>query len=98
MSLLRKIIRTVCALMCLLLGNQLQAQQFVIKGTVTDAFDGQTLPGVTVAIKGTTQGTSTDFDGKFVLSVSQGNELVFLLSVMCLRRFESTNRLSSMSV
>ena len=35
------------------------------------------LPGATVLIKGTTTGTSTDFDGKYSISASQGATLVF---------------------
>ncbi len=40
-----------------------------ITGTVTDASDGSTLPGVSIIIKGTTTGTVTDIDGKYSLEV-----------------------------
>jgi TonB-linked SusC/RagA family outer membrane protein len=43
------------------------APQKSITGTVTDD-TGQTLPGVTVLIKGTTQGTVTNIDGKFTIT------------------------------
>ena len=39
-------------------------------GTVTDASTGETLIGVNVIIKGTTQGTVTDLDGKFSIEVT----------------------------
>ncbi|MGQ8336916.1 TonB-dependent receptor [Sunxiuqinia sp. A32] len=39
-------------------------QQKSISGQVTDA-DGAALPGVTVVVKGTTQGVITDFDGNY---------------------------------
>ncbi len=42
-------------------------QQSRISGTVTDN-EGQPLPGVTVLIKGTTTGTISDFEGKYVLA------------------------------
>ncbi|MFV0270018.1 MAG: SusC/RagA family TonB-linked outer membrane protein, partial [Draconibacterium sp.] len=42
-------------------------QQSRISGTVTDN-EGQPLPGVTVLIKGTTTGTISDFEGKYVLT------------------------------
>ena len=42
-------------------------QQKSITGKVTDN-TGSSLPGVTVLVKGTTQGTITDFDGKYTLS------------------------------
>jgi len=39
-----------------------------ISGAVTSADDGQPLPGVTVQVKGTTTGTTTDIEGKFKLT------------------------------
>ena len=52
------------------------AQEKTISGTVSDA-SGLPLPGATVLVKGTTTGTSTDFDGKYSISASQGSTLVF---------------------
>ncbi|WP_346883355.1 SusC/RagA family TonB-linked outer membrane protein [uncultured Algibacter sp.] len=52
------------------------AQEKAISGTVTDA-SGLPLPGTTVLIKGTSSGTSSDFDGKYAISTSQGATLVF---------------------
>ena len=46
---------------------QLSQQPKTIKGRVTDN-SGAPLPGVTVLVKGTTQGTVTDFDGRYSLS------------------------------
>ncbi len=54
----------------------LQAQQ-TVSGIVTDALDGTTLPGVTVQVKGTQNGAITDIDGKYTLSVSPEDVLVF---------------------
>ncbi len=51
------------------------AQQ-VVTGTVTDG-DGETIPGATVLVKGTTTGTTTDFDGKYRIQASVGDVLVF---------------------
>lgn len=45
--------------------------QAPVTGTVTDAKTGETLIGVTVLIKGTTQGTTTDIDGNFKFAVDQ---------------------------
>ncbi|WP_232064811.1 SusC/RagA family TonB-linked outer membrane protein [Rhodocytophaga rosea] len=48
-----------------------------ISGKVTDD-QGQNLPGVNVVIKGTSQGTTTDVDGKYSLNAPDGNgTLVF---------------------
>lgn len=51
--------------------------QATVSGTVTEQATTQPLPGVNVIIKGTTQGTATDFDGNYQLEVSNGNVLVF---------------------
>ena len=47
-------------------------QQITVTGTVTDV-KGEPLPGVTIMIKGATQGTATDVDGAFSLPVQDGN-------------------------
>src|SRR5690554_2754065 len=52
-------------------------QQRTVSGTVTDNF-GQALPGVTVIIKGTTQGTVTNADGGYTLNnIPEDATLVF---------------------
>ncbi|GAB3925673.1 SusC/RagA family TonB-linked outer membrane protein [Larkinella terrae] len=49
-----------------------------VKGTVSSQSDGKSLPGVTVIVKGTTNGTVTDAEGNYVLSVpGAGSTLVF---------------------
>lgn len=48
-------------------------QQMMVKGTVTTASDGLPLPGATVLIKGTSNGTQTDFDGKFTIQANYGD-------------------------
>lgn len=52
------------------------AQVKEITGTVTDN-SGIPLPGVNVLVKGTSNGTQTDFDGNFSISASKGEVLVF---------------------
>ncbi len=49
--------------------TQAFSQVKTITGTVTNAEDGSTLPGVSVLVKGTTIGTVTDMNGKYTLSV-----------------------------
>ncbi|MDR6785565.1 hypothetical protein ABIE26_004275 [Pedobacter africanus] len=51
----------------LIIGATVFAQTGKISGKVSDKKTGETLIGVTVKIKGTTQGASTDVDGKYVL-------------------------------
>ncbi|MDD4226886.1 MAG: TonB-dependent receptor [Mariniphaga sp.] len=54
-----------------------QQQQRSISGKVTDAY-GQVLPGVTVVVKGTTQGTVTQADGNYTLAnIPEDATLVF---------------------
>ena len=54
------------------------AQTRAVSGRVTDQKSGEGLPGVTVLLKGTTNGVSTNSDGAFSLSVpATGGTLVF---------------------
>jgi TonB-linked SusC/RagA family outer membrane protein len=62
-------------LVFLALNSHGQARQ--ITGTVTDATDGTTLIGVTVLVKGTTIGTTTDLDGRYRINGSPTDVLVF---------------------
>jgi iron complex outermembrane receptor protein len=52
-------------------------QQVRVSGTVTDAADRQTLPGVNVVVKGTLTGTITGIDGEYTLMAKPGDILVF---------------------
>ena len=54
----------------------MQAQNLQVSGTVVSKSDGLPVIGATVLEKGTTNGTITDFDGKFSLTVKQGAEIV----------------------
>jgi len=55
---------------------QVNQEQKVITGTVSDE-EGNPLPGVNIIIKGTTQGTVTDANGKYTLSAPTNATLVF---------------------
>ncbi|MEM1339760.1 MAG: TonB-dependent receptor [Bacteroidota bacterium] len=52
------------------------AMQTIVSGTVTDA-DGAPLPGANVVVKGTTNGTQTDFDGNYTITAADDAVLVF---------------------
>ncbi|WP_136466286.1 SusC/RagA family TonB-linked outer membrane protein [Flagellimonas onchidii] len=54
----------------ILLASTIHAQR-TITGTVSDDFD--ILPGATILVKGTNQGTTTDFDGKYSIEVPGDN-------------------------
>ncbi len=53
------------------------AQQKPIKGVVTSASDQTAIPGVTVIIKGTQNGTQTNADGRFEISAAPDQTLTF---------------------
>lgn len=55
-------------------------QAMVVKGTVTSEA-GETLPGVTIAVKGTTIGTTTNETGQYSLNVSDRNATLVFSSV-----------------
>ena len=63
-------LKLLLAVFAFLSASSLQAQT-KIEGKVSDE-DGTGLPGVNVLIKGTTQGTATDADGKYTLSIAEG--------------------------
>lgn len=62
-------------LLCLLSGNKVSAQNVTIQGVVKDAA-GLSLPGVNVLEKGTKNGVSTDFDGKYKLNLTNSKAVV----------------------
>lgn len=64
-------------LFLLIAGLSLGHAQKKVTGTVTDAADGTPLPGVTVIVKGSSSGTSTDATGKYELNVAENAVLVF---------------------
>ncbi|MBI1768440.1 MAG: SusC/RagA family TonB-linked outer membrane protein [Bacteroidetes bacterium] len=67
-------------LMCFSFGFALSvwAQDRVVTGKVASSEDGSALPGVNVLVKGTTNGTVTDSEGKYSLTVPpSGGSLVF---------------------
>jgi len=67
-------LRTLITMTLLLLAPVLSFGQIKIGGTVTDDAK-QPLPGVTVLLKGTTKGTVTDVNGRFLFTVEKGDVL-----------------------
>ncbi len=78
--------------LCLLLPQVSGAQQATVRGQVVDAKTNETLPGVSVSIKGTAVGTITDLDGKYQLNVGQGATLVFSYVGMTTQEIPVGNR------
>jgi TonB-dependent starch-binding outer membrane protein SusC len=72
-----KLYRCLGVSVLLLLGClKVSAQQGAITGTVKDA-SGTTMPGVSVIIKGTTNGTVADKDGNYSINASPDDVLIF---------------------
>ena len=59
-------------LMSLMLFAQLAIAQGTISGNITDD-EGVPLPGATVLVQGTNNGTTTDFDGNFSIQANVGD-------------------------
>lgn len=73
---MRKLLLSIMLLSALI--GESWAQDRTVSGKVTSEEDGSTLPGVTVVLKGTTTGTTTDLDGNYKLSVpGEGGTLVY---------------------
>lgn len=64
-------------LILLLLTGVASAQGLRVEGIVTSSDDNLGIPGVSVLVKGTTTGASTDMDGRYELTVPAGSVLVF---------------------
>jgi len=74
---LRKMMSFLLVSLLLLSANMVFAQNITVAGTVTDE-NGETLIGVSVAVKGTSSGTITDANGRFTIpQVSPQAVLVF---------------------
>jgi len=71
--------KTLLIVFSLVLALTVVAQEREVTGKVTSQEDGSPLPGVNVVLKGTTNGTATDADGRFRLGgiPSSGGSLVF---------------------
>lgn len=89
---LKSSLRLMVATCLLLLQMQAFAADVTVSGRITDAADGSPLPGVSVLVKGTQNGTTTDSDGKYTLSASEGAMLVFSFIGYVPQEIPVTNR------
>lgn len=71
----KKLLMSFVLLLCLMF--KVSAQDRTISGKVTSSEDGSTLPGVSVSVKGSTKGATTNSDGIYKISVSGTPTLVF---------------------
>jgi TonB-linked SusC/RagA family outer membrane protein len=54
----------------------MQRSEITVTGTVTSSEDGLSVPGVNITIKGTSQGTTTDADGKYSIRVPDSDAIL----------------------
>lgn len=71
---MRRILFFLSALLSLQIAS---AQTLRVTGVVTSADDGLPLPGVSVIVKDSSTGTSTDLDGRYSIDVGKGQTLLF---------------------
>ena len=72
---------TLISLCISLISWGLYAQTTTVSGVVSDE-NGITIPGVNVVEKGTTNGTTTDMDGKYTISTSKSENLILSFSFL----------------
>jgi TonB-linked SusC/RagA family outer membrane protein len=72
---MKRVLLTFCVLGMVSLVSY--AQEQTVKGKVTSATDGSTLPGVNVVVKGSTTGTVTDVDGNYTMPAPPEGTLIF---------------------
>ncbi len=69
------------------------AQTKKITGVVTSSEDGQPIPGVSIIVKGTTVGTTTNIDGKYEINApADGTTLIFSFIGMTTQEVEIQGR------
>ncbi len=89
-SVIRKL--SMVAALCFFIVLNVMAQGKIISGVVSDNV-GESLPGVAVTVKGTTQGVITDVNGKYTISVDEkAKVLVFSYIGMKQEEVQINNR------
>lgn len=73
------------------------AQQQTVSGKVTDE-NSEPLPGVTVLMKGTNIGTSTDFDGNFSIDANPGDVLSFSFVGYATQEITITDNITTLDI
>lgn len=81
------------ALFALLCNFNVNAQKTTVQGTVTDATDGSPIPGVTILIEGSANGTTTDFDGNYSIKANIGKSLIFNYVGMTTQKVKITGKI-----
>ncbi|TXD50015.1 TonB-dependent receptor [Polaribacter sp. IC073] len=75
-------IKKILLIACIAFGSITMVAQTTVTGTVKDAKTGETLPGANIKIENKAVGTTTDFDGNFVLEVTDNPPFTLEISVL----------------
>ena len=75
---MKKTIITILSFLIVAMSSQLVAQS--VSGIISDE-SGEGVIGVTIVVKGTTQGTTTDFDGSYTLNVNSLSDTLEVSSI-----------------
>lgn len=75
-----------------------QAQNFVIKGTVTDLNSQEPVPFANVYFQGTTIGTTTDFDGNYHITVHQLPDSIVVSSMGYITRAKPLKNVAEQTI
>ena len=70
-------IKILFSILALSVCTALTAQNITVKGTVTDASNGDPVPATSVIVSGTTQGVVSDVDGAYSISAPSDGVLIF---------------------
>jgi TonB-linked SusC/RagA family outer membrane protein len=73
----KRIKKAICVFVFIIFSMVSLAQQVKVSGTITDKKLNSTLPGVSILIKGTTIGSSSNFNGDYTIKATTGDVLVF---------------------
>lgn len=90
---MRKTLRNYALIAAMLMASVVTFAQSKITGTVVDSETGEGLPGASVLIKGSSNGTITDYNGEFSLTVN-GQTATVVVSFVGFKTIEKSINLS----
>ena len=70
-------IKILFSILALSVCTALAGQNITVKGTVTDASNGDPVPATSVIVSGTTQGVVSDVDGVYSINAPSDGVLIF---------------------
>src|SRR5690554_7680997 len=80
MQTMKNYLKIAFILTSVLFTSMASGQQVNVSGIITEAANGEELPGVSVVVKGTTLGTVSDINGSYSIMASTDDLLVFSFS------------------